>query len=175
MRDIAYASTELCKDSGAPTVHSLYRLTRVIRCLKGSPRLGYRFAWQQNPQRITLNVDTDVAGCKASRRSTSGGVAMRGTHCLRPWSATQTTIALSSGEAELGGLAKGIAQGKGLRSIASDLGRTFSLKLRTDATAAMGMARRLGIGNIRHLDTSLLWVQHAVRSGEVELETVPGG
>ena len=46
--------------------------------------------------------------------------------------------------------------------------------VRTDATAAMGMARRLGICKIRHLDTSLLWVQQAVRSGEVVMEKVPG-
>ena len=58
--------------------------------------------------------------------------------------------------------------------MAADLGITLPLVLRTDATAAMGMARRLGIGNIRHLDTALLWVQHQIRSGEVLLEKVPG-
>ena len=134
----------------------------------------YHFRWQNIPEVIDLCVDTDFAGCKVSRRSTSGGVAMRGGHCLRHWASTQTTIALSSGEAELGGLAKGISQGLGLRSIAADLGIETGLRLRTDATAAMGMARRLGVGKIRHLDTSLLWVQGHVRSGEVLLEKVPG-
>ena len=99
---------------------------------------------------------------------------MRGTHCLRHWASTQTTIALSSGEAELGGLSKGISHGIGLRSIATDLGIQTKLRLRTDATAAMGMARRLGVGKIRHLDTALLWVQGHVRSGEVLLEKVAG-
>ena len=99
---------------------------------------------------------------------------MRGTHCLRHWSSTQTTIALSSGEAELGGLSKGISHGIGLRSIAADLGLETKLRLRTDATAAMGMARRLGVGKIRHLDTALLWVQGHVRSGEILLEKVAG-
>ena len=84
---------------------------------------------------------------------------MRGSHCIRHWSTTQATLALSSGEAELTGIAKGIAQAIGLRSIASDLGIQFSLKVRTDATAAMGMSRRLGVGKVRHLDTSLLWIQ----------------
>ena len=49
-----------------------------------------------------------------------------------------------------------------------------TLKIRTDATAAMGMARRLGVGKIRHLDTALLWVQDYVRRGEVALEKVLG-
>ena len=46
--------------------------------------------------------------------------------------------------------------------------------MHTDATAAMGMSRRLGVGKIRHLDTALLWIQHKVRSGDVLLTKVPG-
>ena len=99
---------------------------------------------------------------------------MRGSHCLRHWSSTQSTIALSSGEAELGGMAKGMSQGLGLRSIGADLGISLQLRLRTDATAAMGMSRRLGVGKIRHLDTSLLWVQDKIRSGDVALEKAAG-
>ena len=99
---------------------------------------------------------------------------MRGNHCLRHWSSTQPTLALSSGEAELGGLSKGCAQGIGIRSIASDLGIEMKLEMLTDATAAMGMARRLGVGKIRHLDTALLWIQDKVRSGEVGLKKVLG-
>ena len=99
---------------------------------------------------------------------------MRGTHCLRHWSSTQPTVALSSGEAELGGISKGLSQGIGLRSMGADLGIPMKLELRTDATAAMGMSRRLGVGKIRHLDVALLWVQHQVRSGECVLRKVPG-
>ena len=93
---------------------------------------------------------------------------------MRHWSSTQTTIALSSGEAELGGMAKGISHGLGLRSIASDLGIPLHLKLRTNATAVMGMSRRPGVWKIRHLDTALLWARDKIRSGEVILEKAPG-
>ena len=70
---------------------------------------------------------------------------MRGTHCLKHWSSTQTTIALSSGEAELGGLCKGAANGIGLRSVARDLGISLLIRIRSDATAALGISRHLGI------------------------------
>ena len=95
------------------------------------------------------------------------GAAMHGQHLLRHWSSTQSTIALSSGEAELGGLTRGAAQGIGLRPIANDLGLDDPITLHTDATAAMGMSRRLGVGKIRHLDTGLLWIQDKVRTGDV--------
>ena len=108
--DIAYASKELCRDFAAPTLQSLSKLKKVIRYLKGVPRLVYRFPWQdqRDGDVLVLEVDTDFAGCRATRRSTSGGVALRGAHCLRHWSSTQPTVALSSGEAELGGNSKGL-------------------------------------------------------------------
>ena len=61
---------------------------------------------------------------------------------IKHWSSTQTALALSSGEAELGGLCKGASMALGLRSVADDLGITYDLTLQADATAAIGMARR---------------------------------
>ena len=142
---MAYTAKELCRDSSCPTTQALEKLKRAVRYIRGGPRLVYLFQYQSIPELLTLNVDTDFAGCKVTRRSTSGGVAMRGGHCLRHWSSTQSTVALSSGEAELGGIAKGMSHGIGLRSVAQDLGISLKLRLRTDATAAMEMAKRLGL------------------------------
>ena len=99
---------------------------------------------------------------------------MRGTHCIKHWSSTQPTIALSSGEAELGGLCKGAANAIGLRSVARDSGIALKLDVRSDATAALGIARRLGIGKIRHLDTSLLWIQQKLKDGDLTVAKVLG-
>ena len=172
--DAAFASKELCRDSAAPTGDPMKMLMRRIRYLNGKPRRVFKFPWQSRPEHLSIDADTDVAGCQVTRMSTSGGVAMHGSHCIRHWSSTQPTIALSSGEAELGGLSKGCAQGIGLRSIATDLGFEFKVTLLTDATAAMGMARRRGVGKIRHLDAALMWIQQKVRSGDVGLCKVSG-
>lgn len=67
-----------------------------------------------------------------------------------------------------------MSHGIDLRSVTQGLRISLKLSLRTDTTAAMGMARRLGAGNIKHLDTSLLWCQHRVRSGEIVLEKIAG-
>ena len=93
---------------------------------------------------------------------------------IKHWSKTQPTIALSSGEAELNGIGAGIAQGLGVQSICRDLGYNYNLRVHSDATAAIGIARRRGMGKIRHLDTTDLWVQEVVRSGRVELVKVLG-
>ena len=51
-----------------------------------------------------------------------------------------------------------MAQGLGLQALARDLGFEVALTLHSDATAAIGIARRRGMGKIRHLDCTDLWV-----------------
>ena len=174
--DISFSTKELCREFAAPANSSQLRLKRLARFLVGAPRLVYRYDWlsDADTKELTVYVDTDFAGCRVSRRSTNGGTMLRGTHCLKHWSSTQPTIALSSGEAELGGLCRGAANAIGLRSVARDLGMPFSIRVRSDATAALGIARRLGIGKIRHLDTSLLWIQQKIKDGDLTVDKVLG-
>ena len=99
---------------------------------------------------------------------------MHGLHLIKHWSTTQTTVALSSAEAELTGICKGSAQGLGLQALAQDLGVTWALRVATDAAAAVGICRRRGLGKIRHLATADLWVQDRIKKGDFELLRVPG-
>ena len=99
---------------------------------------------------------------------------MHGTHLVQHWSTTQTTVALSSGEAELVGLVRGASQGLGFQSMLRDLGFDAQLHLRTDATAAIGICRRRGLGKIRHLATSDLWIQEKLQQGAFLLSKIPG-
>ena len=123
---------------------------------------------------LKVYVDTDFAGCHTTRRSTSGGLVMHGNHCLKHWSTTQTTVALSSGEAELGGICRGAAIALGLQSLAKDLGIHLTLDILTDATAAIGICRRRGLGKVRHLHTADLWVQDRLRKRDFALTKVLG-
>ena len=65
---------------------------------------------------------------------------------LKAWSKTMEVLALSSGESELGGLVKACAEGLGVQAGMKDFGFHLDLKVLFDATAATGMARRLGLG-----------------------------
>jgi len=138
--------------------------------------LIHKYDWGSGAADDYLEVycDTDFAGCKETRRSTSGGVCLFGGSNIKQWSKTQTTIALSSGEAELHGINSGITQGLGLQSIAKDLGFDVKVRVHSDATAALGICRRRGLGKIRHLDVADLWAQDKVRSGAIELCKILG-
>ena len=99
---------------------------------------------------------------------------MRGGHCIKHWSTTQTIVALPSGEAGLGGICRGSSVGLGLQSLARDLSMNFDLEMLTDATAAIGICRRRGLGKIRHLHTADLWIQDRLRKGDFKLTKVLG-
>ena len=70
------------------------------------------------------------------------------------------------------GSATGTSMSLGLISIAKDLGFTWKLQIETDATAAVGVCRRRGLGKIRHLDVQALRIQDAVRQRQVALVNV---
>ena len=174
--ECSFATKELCRFFATPTKTGVEQLKRLIRYLAGAKRLVWHFGFQETkgPDNLTVYVDTDFAGCHVTRRSTSGGAACRGQHLVKHWSTTQSTVALSSGEAELTGIWKGSAQGLGLQSIAMDLGIPLTLRVMSDATAAIGISRRRGLGKVRHLATADLWMQDRIRKGDFALDKIAG-
>ena len=132
------------------------------------------FNWQDDSSVLDTYTDTDFAGCQVTRRSTSGGMAMRGGHPIKHWSKTQTTVALSSGEAELTGICNGSSIALGLQAVARDLGLSWELCIHSDATAAIGICHRKGLGKIRHLAVADLWIQDKVRAKDFLLKKVLG-
>ena len=119
-------------------------------------------------------VDSDWAGDRVTRRSTSGGVVSWAGGVLKTWSKRQSCTATSSGEAELHSLAKGMAEALGIRSVAADLGWEVKLRIWTDSSAAKSIASRTGIGRTRHIDVSYLWVQEIARMNFTRLKKIDG-
>ena len=172
--DIQYAAKELMRKMAAPTENDEVKLKRVGRYLRGRPRLVLRVPWAPSPARLVIFVDSDFAGCASTRKSTSGGAIMWGGVCIKSWAKTQPTIALSSGEAELAAVVRGAAEGLGMISVLQDFGFSVGLHMRSDATAAIGIVGREGLGKVRHLATSDLWIQQRVRRQQLTVEKWPG-
>ena len=100
---------------------------------------------------------------------------MLGGHVIKSWATNQAVLALSSGEAEYYGIVKAAIVGIGARSLAADLGVEFSqsIAIKSDASAAIGISNRIGIGKIRHIEVTQLWVQEKVANGEIVIHKVP--
>ena len=93
---------------------------------------------------------------------------------LKTWSSTQSTIALSSGEAEYYALVKAAAEALGVQSLANDLGWKFEVRIWIDSSAAKSMARRIGMGRVRHLEVRYLWAQQVLKRGRLVLKKIKG-
>ena len=172
--DLAFTAKELCRDFACPTGRSVERLKRAVRYLRHRPRLVYKYSFQDCDDKLKVFVDTDFAGDLETRRSTSGGTIFRGNHLLYHWSQTQTTVALSSAEAELSGICKGASKAIGMRSTLHELGLDFQLEVCSDASAAIGICKRRGLGKIRHLAVADLWIQDHLRNNDFVLNKVKG-
>ena len=107
-------------------------------------------------------------------KSTSCGVITLGEHVIKSWSATQNVIALSSGEAEFYGIARGGSRALGVRSVMNDLDVKGQVRISFDASAAKGIASRRGLEQVRHVEVNQLWIQDKVASGEIMLARSKG-
>ena len=105
-----------------PTEEYHEALNRFGKYLFGRPREIKEFKYQRKLEDVEVWTDTDFAGCRKSRNSTSGGIVFLGNHAVKSWSSTQAALALSSGEAEYNGLVKGSSVAIGIREMLRDLG-----------------------------------------------------
>ena len=158
----------------APTESSVAAMKRVGGYVIGHKRLVWTYRYQR-AEGIDVYRDTDWSGCPWTRKSTSGGVVMVGSYCIRTWSSTQPCVTLSSGEAEFYGLVKVSGSSLGHQSLLKDLGLDMPLCVWTDSSAALGIATRSGLGKLRHPETHTLWVQQdKARTGVFAVRKVAG-
>ena len=172
--DLQYSAKEISRRMARPSQRDWALLKRAGRYLVGAPRAVHTFFWQREQTLLETSVDSDWAGCTSTCRSTSGGVVRLGSHLIKSWSSTQATVAMSSAEAELFSLTKGAAVSLGLMSVAKDLGIKVDAKIYSDASAALAISQRQGLGKLRHLKVQFLWVQERIRSGDLTVQKVAG-
>ncbi len=139
------------------------QLKRVARYLKKYPALRFVYREGHGERKLLLKVfaDSDWAGCKETRKSRSGGVALLGGGPVKSWSSRQATPALSSGEAEYYAIVKAAASALGRQALAQDFRWEVEVHVMVDSTAAKAIASRNGLGKVRHLEVRYFWVQDA--------------
>ena len=176
--DVQYAVKEIARKMAAPEDKDEEKLRRLALYLKGRPRAVTLFPFDEvnllERTKIRIFTDTDWAGCRRTRRSTTGGIILWENRMIKSWSTTQALVALSSGEAELYGTVKASAEGLGAQALLKDLGIMADVEVLTDASAALGILERKGLGRLRHVHTNCLWVQEAAADKRVKYTKTAG-
>ena len=126
--DSEFAHNEICRSIATPTAQSWVAFKRTCRFLKDRARLVYLYTVRR-VDTLDVYTDTDWAGCPRTRKSASGGSIMFGRHVIKHWSPTQSSTALSSGEAEFNGVVRRSSKGLGYQSLLADLGIRVPLRV----------------------------------------------
>ena len=115
--DIQYAVKEASRCMAKPTTKDWAKLERLAKYLVHRPRAVTKYPWQDRPKEIITYTDSDWAGCRKTRKSTSGGALTYNGCIIKTWSRTQNNMALSSAEAELYAEVKAASETLGLVSM----------------------------------------------------------
>ena len=99
---------------------------------------------------------------------------MYGSHLIKSWSKSQAVIALSSAEAELYSAVKVSCESMGFQSMLSDFGIHARIETSIDASAALGVIKRKGLGKLRHIRVQQLWIQDASDKGLIKYHKIDG-
>ena len=123
---------------------------------------------------LTIACDSNWAGCRRTRKSTTCFIIWVGHMMLTAQSKTQGFHALSSGEAEWYAATSGAAEGLYIMGLLTFFGWELEARVFSDSSAARGIAGRQGVGKVRTLETRTLWLQAKVREGLVKVLAIAG-
>ena len=123
---------------------------------------------------IDVYVDSDWAGDRQQRKSTSGGLVIVGGIVVKSWSRTQRGRSLSSAKAEYYAIVTGAAEALAVQALAEELGWKMSVRVHTDSSAAKAVASRRGLGKLRHIELKYLWVQELVQEPRIAIKKING-
>ena len=172
--DVVYVVKELSRHVSAPLVVHMAMLRRLARYLAATVDYGTVLR-RSGVRELSVTTDANWAGCKRTRKSTTCYCVHVGGSVVAFGSRTQTTLAMSSGEAEYYGAVTGAAEALFLRGVLAFLGWAAApVRVLGDSSAAIGVACRLGAGRLRTIDLRTLWLQQKTASGDIKMEKVPG-
>ena len=133
--DLSVAARIMSQFMAQPREGDDVLLKRVIRYLKKSPTNDSLLEWQERPESMTVNIDSDWARDRVTRKSTSGGTIRHGKHLICHWSKLQNTVALSSGEAELNALVKSMSESLCILNMMALMNHVIISEVATDSSA----------------------------------------
>ena len=171
--DAQFATKECARPVGQPTEDDEKRMKKLLRYYAGTRS----FCLHMNPVKsktylVQTFVDSDWAGDRVTRKSTSGVAVTVNKATVLTFPRTQQTIAHSAAEAELNAIISGSCESLGIKLLLEEMKREVSIELRSDSTSGISIASRLGQGRLKHLELRQLAIQEWVKRRLLKLSKV---
>ena len=174
--DMQYAVKQMARKLSAPNMADWTAMKRILRyALKKGPQC-YEFDGKQQVDKLTVECDSDWGSCRATRKSTSGGLVLVGRNMvISSWGRTQATVALSSREAELGAIVTAACEAIGCQNTFEELGMgQLDVVISTDSKAAYDGLKKNGPGKMKHVQLKWWYLQDAIRHKMIYMKKIPG-
>ncbi|KAJ9547332.1 hypothetical protein OSB04_019875 [Centaurea solstitialis] len=172
--DIMYSTCLCARYQAEPKESHLTVVKRIFRYLKGTPNLGLWYS-KDSGFDLTAYSDSDFAGCKIDRKSTTGGCHLLGGKLVSWTSKKQNSVSTSTAEAEY--VAAGIccAQVLWLRNQLQDYDIQLSkIPIYCDNTSAIAIANNPVLhSKTKHIEVRYQFIRDHVMNGDIELHFVP--
>ena len=181
---MAFATKERARALASPTNADMTALRHLVRYYRTTSDLELRIqpktrtrVPEGEPELLSVEAysDSDWAGCRDTRRSTSGGMIYFEGAVLPFWSRTQTTIALSSCEAELYAINMATIEALNVKSTIEELIKNCktNITIYTDSSSAKSITSRRGVTRkTKHIELRQLFVQDLVATGTLQVTKV---
>jgi hypothetical protein len=179
--DISHAVGVLSRFLGNPLPHHWDAMKRLLRYLKGTAHLGLTYRGDPNMKdamHVTIGpvfTDANWAGCVDDRKSTSGMVAKINGTAVAWKSKKQTTVALSSAEAEYIAASEASREVIWLRQLMHQIRmqQRVGTTLLCDNETAIGIAQRsTSSARMKHIDIRHHFVRDHLVKGDIQIEWI---
>jgi reverse transcriptase-like protein len=172
--DITYAVNRLASYTANPSLQHVTALKRILRYLSGTRTHGIKYSNIPNHSNPPFGF-ADAAYANADdRKSTSGYVFITGNGAVTWRSKKQTTVALSSTEAEYVSLSEAAREACWLRHLYAELGfpQSAPTLIKGDNDGSIAMAKNPQFHKRpKHIDIRWHWVRDPVQERHVRIES----
>ena len=173
--DISFAVSLVAKFASSPTTEHWSAVKRIFRYLKGTVNLGLQYFPSKNEECEGF-ADASWADDVDDRKSTSGYVFKLSGAPITWKSKKQTSVALSTAEAEYLSLAAAVQEAVWLRHLLEDFDKPLQspMVIHEDNQATISMTKNPQFhGRAKHMELRFHFVRQHICSNNVELIYCP--
>nr|KYP56105.1 Copia protein [Cajanus cajan] len=171
--DIMFSVCLCARYQSYPKESDLSAVKRIVRYLLGTTNLGLWY-----PKNMPFNLvgysDSDFAGCKTDRKSTSGTCHFIGSTLVSWHSKKKNSVALSTAEAEYIAAGSCCAQILWMKQQLSDFGLSLDhIPIKCDNTSAINLSKNPVLhSRTKHIEIRRHFLRDHVQKGDCVLEFV---
>jgi hypothetical protein len=187
--DIAYIVSSLARYVNKPHNYHMAAAVRVLQYLLGREHYSLTFSNNHNnkkenqrdeiahPHHFIIYSDSNWGGDKEDRKSVSGWISMYNGRPISWQSKKQSTVALSSTEAEFYALSEAVKEALFIRQwMKNYFGHEIQIEIRGDNMGSLFIADHTTSHNrTKHIDIKYFFIRNHIKDEKVRLEYVPTG